>query len=56
MFTKIKDDNAKGRNLCGTSIAAATGSRARYGLIFAKLPNTDMSIDITVALYNIRCQ
>jgi len=29
MFTKIKDDNGKGRNLYGTSTDVATGSRAR---------------------------
>lgn len=46
MFTKIKDDKAEGRNLCRTSIDAARGSGARYGLIFAKLPNTNKSIDI----------
>lgn len=45
MFAKIKDDNAKSRNLCGTSIDVAVGSRARYDLMFAKLPNT-MSINI----------
>lgn len=37
MFTKIKDDKAEGRNLCRTSIDAAGGSGARYGLISAKL-------------------
>lgn len=46
MFTKIKDDKAEGRNLCRTSIDAARGSGARYGLIFAKLPNTNKSIGI----------
>lgn len=46
MFTKIKDDKAEGRNLCRTSTDAARGSGARYGLIFAKLPNSNTSIDI----------